>query len=218
MTKSPLPQWAMKLLGAGRASLAIAQRWVVVDCESSGLDPQRDALLSIGAVALEGGKLRLEGAFSRVLRQREPGPAQNILVHGIGGETQRAGANPEEAMRDFAAFASDAPMVAFHASFDRALLRRAAAATGRSFRGQWLDLAALAPALVPQEGGRRKALDDWLAFFEITNPSRHDALADAFATAQLFQVLLSIARRQGADTVGRVFAAAAAARWLGAAK
>lgn len=213
-----LPRWATKLLGAGQGSLAIAQRWVVVDCESSGLDPQRDALLSIGAVAVEGGKVRLEGAFSRVLRQPEPSAPQNIVVHGIGGESQMTGANPEGAMRDFAAFASDAPLVAFHAPFDRALLRRAVASTRVSLRGEWLDLAALAPALVLQESGRRKALDDWLAFFDISNPSRHDALADAFATAQLFQILLSIARRQGADTVGRVFAVAAGARWLGGAR
>jgi DNA polymerase-3 subunit epsilon len=49
----------------------------------------------------------------------------------------------------------------------------------------WVDLAWLAPALLPERALSCKGLDAWLKAFGIANFKRHDALADAFATAQL---------------------------------
>ena len=62
--------------------------------------------------------------------------------------------------------------------------------TGRA----WLDLAPLAGALVPEAyryGGR--SLDDWLAAFGIECTIRHNAAADALATAELLLRLRSLA-------------------------
>jgi len=41
-------------------------------------------------------------------------------------------------------------------------------------------------------------LDQWLAYFGIENYARHDALADAFSTAQLFLAVLARAEQRGA--------------------
>jgi hypothetical protein len=43
---------------------------------------------------------------------------------------------------------------------------------------------------------------------------RHDALGDAFSTAQLLLVALAEAKRQGVDTVEGLRAAQRAGRWL----
>ncbi|MGH8758562.1 MAG: hypothetical protein ACREVW_03500, partial [Burkholderiales bacterium] len=45
--------------------------------------------------------------------------------------------------------------------------------------------------------GENRGLDQWLAYFGIENYARHDALADAFSTAQLLLVLLERAASQG---------------------
>ncbi len=181
--------------------------WVVVDCETSGLDARRDRLLSVGAVEVRGARAPLERSFSAVLRQAAPSSAENILVHGIGGEAQLGGRDPGEALRELAAFAADSFPVAFHAPFDEAVLRRAGFPKKR-----WLDLARLAPALFP--GRSEKQLDDWLAAFSIECPARHDALADAWATALLFLVLLAEARRQGVQTAEALRSLVGAERWL----
>lgn len=188
-----------------------ALRWVVLDCESSGLDPERDRLLSVGAVAVREGRVSHADAFGAVLRQAEASAVENILVHGIGGDAQRAGRAPEEALAEFVRYAGTSPAVAFHAAFDRALLRRALPA----WRPRWLDLAALAPALFPEHAKTCKSLDDWLAAFAIAHPARHDAVADAYATAQLLLVLLAAAERQGLSSAGELFAAERNRRWLG---
>lgn len=202
-------------------------RWVVLDIESSGLDPRRDRLLSIAAVAVcfDGTRLeiRLADSFETVLRQpsersdAEPADKANILVHGIGVGAQRAGVEPQEALSHFARYAGESPLVGYHAAFDRALLERAERAHGLApTRRAWLDLADLAPVLRQGVGG--KSLDDWLAAYGIRCLARHRAAADALATAELLLCLWPLARRSAGERID--FAAlqrlAAARRWLGA--
>lgn len=205
-----------RLLGVGGEETPVrAARWVVLDCETSGLDPARDRLLAVGAVAVRGGRIELAESFSAVLRQASASDAANILVHGIGGEAQRNGRPAGEALREFAGFIGDGLPVAFHAPFDDTVLRRAMSAVGGlTPPRRWLDLAQLAPALYPERGRSLRALDDWLAEFNIACPERHDALGDALATAQLLLVLLSEAERQRAGTVESLRQLERSGRWL----
>jgi DNA polymerase-3 subunit epsilon len=207
-----------RLLGLGNPDDALpprALRWVVVDCESSGLDPERDRLLSIGAVAVREGRVAHADAFGAVLQQAQASEVPNILVHGIGAQAQLGGRDPAAALDEFARFVAGAPLVAFHAAFDQALLGRAMAARGAGWKPRWLDLAQLAPALYPQRAKACKSLDDWLAAFAIGHPARHDAMADAYATAQLLLILLAEAERQRLSSAGELFAVARERRWLG---
>jgi DNA polymerase-3 subunit epsilon len=196
--------------GADRIPLR-AVRWVVIDCESSGLDPERDRLLSIGAVAVREGRVDHADAFDALLRQAQASGVPNILVHGIGADAQLGGRDAGAVLDDFARYAGGGTPVAFHAPFDRALLERAMP----GWKRRWLDLAQLAPALFPARAGNCRTLDEWLAAFGIEHPARHDAAADAYATAQLLLVLLSEAERQGLADAGDLFAAERGRRWLG---
>ena len=186
-------------------------RWVVIDCETSGLDPERDRLIALGAVALHEGRIGVADAFSAILRQDTPSAPENIVVHGIGAEAQRAGRDPKEALREFSAFLGDGLPVAFHAPFDAAILARI-----MPMKARWLDLALLAPVLFPSEASMRRSLDDWLQAFGLEMSGRHDALEDAFASAQLFQILLAEAERQGADDVAALRRLERSGRWTGA--
>ena len=197
------------------------QRWVVLDVESSGLDPQRDRLLAVAAVAvhLDAGRLQLRpgDSFEVLIGQGEPThpvDKANILVHGIGVQAQSRGQPGASALSAFEAYVDGAPLVAFHAGFDRVLLvRHLQQWCGRRLQGAWLDLADLAPAVCP--GVRASALDDWLGHFGIAVAVRHQAAADAWATAELLQRLWPLARAQGcAGDFASLARLAAARRWL----
>jgi DNA polymerase III subunit epsilon len=199
-------------LRAGDAATPLrAMRWVVVDCESSGLDPERDRLLSIGAVAVRDGRVDHADAFGAVLRQAQASDVPNILIHGIGAEAQLGGREPAAALEEFVRYVAGGTPVAFHAPFDRALLERALP----RWKRRWLDLAQLAPALLPARARSCRTLDDWLDTFAIEHPARHDASADAYATAQLLLVLLVEAERQKLAGAEDLFAAERGRRWLG---
>ena len=162
-------------------------RIVVVDVETRGLDPTRDALISIGAVAVRDGRIALGGGFSVVLRQKDASSRENILVHGITGETQRQGLPPADALLDFLEYLGKSPLVAFHVAFDETAIRRAMKEyLGLDFRHRWLDLAHVLPAIRPSLNLR--TLDDWVHHFSIVIEERHDALCDALATAELLLI------------------------------
>lgn len=185
-------------------------RFVVIDCETSGLDIARDRLLSVGAVALRDGRVALGDAFEARVRQETPSAPENIVIHGIGGDAQLSGAPLDEVIKNLAAYMGEGVPVAFHAAFDAGILKR----HGLALRGKWLDLASLAPALLPQQRAADESLDHWLAACGIPTLARHDALGDAFATAQLLLVLLNEAKRQRLETVEALLKTERAGRWL----
>jgi DNA polymerase-3 subunit epsilon len=189
-------------------------RYVTVDVETSGFDLERDRVISIGAVALRGCRINLAECFEIVLRQPQASAAANILVHQIGAERQLAGADPAEALLRFLEFAQRSPLVAYRADFDRGMLERELREVlGVKPPNLWLDLARLLPAFYPDNECR--TMDDWLQRFSIRMVARHDALADALATAQMLQVALAAADRLGMDCPARLDEMQRAQHWLG---
>lgn len=165
-------------------------RFVVVDVESSGLNIAKDRLISIGAVAIVNGKIRLGDCIEVVLQQKAVSGKENILVHGIGGTAQREGMPPAEALLAFLEYLGKDPLIAFHSAFDEAMIVRAIKEyLDFKFRHIWADLAYIAPGLYPRLASRHRSLDQWMDQFGIGNFARHNALADAQSTAELLLVL-----------------------------
>jgi DNA polymerase-3 subunit epsilon len=191
-----LEAW-MALAPADRKTGFGQARYVVVDVETTGLNLMADRLISIGAVAVVNERIVLGDSFSVVLQQQEVSRKENILVHGISSSAQREGVEPVDALLDFLDYLGKSPLVAFHVTFDETMIRRALKQyLGLSFSHAWLDLAYVMPALYPTLAHNHRGLDDWIARFDIRIEARHNALADAMATAQLFQVALSRARHK----------------------
>ena len=196
-----------------------ATRWLVIDVETSGLDPARDRLLAMAGVALhrDGPRWRLQAAdsFEVVLRAGDAGASHdkaNILVHGIGVGEQRRGVPPSQALQDFGAWAGAAPLLGFHVGFDRQVIDRSAReALGRVPPHEWLDIAPLAALAHPEVKAR--ALDDWLTHFGIPCAARHQAAADVLATAELWLRLWPLLQREGGD-LRSLQKLASSQRWL----
>lgn len=196
-------------------------RWVVVDVESSGLDPTHDRLLAIAAVALQRDGERLwivpGDSFEVVLAPVAGDSARDepkVPAHGIGAGAPRAGADPAVALRGFEAWAGRSPRLGYHAAFDRRMIERATEAVlGDVAPRAWLELAQVAPLLHPQVAA--KTLDDWLDHFGIRCTARHQAAADALATAELLLRLWPALCREGATSFAAIARLAARRRWLG---
>lgn len=202
------------------AKVADDGRWVVLDVESSGLDPKRDRLLAIAGIAVRRSpdgapRVALADSFEVVLRQPEaPVDKANILVHGIGVGAQREGADPARALEAFERWVGAAPLIGFHVAFDEALIQRAMrSALGRTLANPWIDLADIAPVVRPDIAGR--SLDEWMDALGIRCAVRHQAAADTLATAELLLRLWPqvLAQKQGSDwqALARL---AAQRRWL----
>jgi DNA polymerase-3 subunit epsilon len=196
---------------SGILSLA---RLVALDLETTGPNMHADRIISIGAVAVTGRAVRHDDAFELVVRQERESATDNILIHQIGGQEQRAGADPVGSLVAFLEYLDGAVAVAFRAEFDATVLERELrTCLGIRARIRFLDLACILPALVP--GTQNDTLDDWARHFGLPPIGRHHAIADAYANAQLLLLALDRARELGLDTTRDLLSLEKSQRWLG---
>jgi DNA polymerase-3 subunit epsilon len=180
------------------------RRWIVLDVETSGLDPHSDRLLAIAAVALDVSpdferiSIVIGDSFEAVLKQELPSSKDNILVHHIGAQAQSEGRPPLEVLNEFQAWVGQCPLLAFHSAFDEAMLGRAYALAGlKQLQNEWLDIEPLAK--ITGVNPSLRALDDWLGHFDIECAVRHQAAADTFATAELLMRLWPYLKREASS-------------------
>jgi DNA polymerase-3 subunit epsilon len=189
-------------------------RFVAVDLETTGPNMHADRIISIGGVAVTGRTVRHQDAFEVVVRQDQESRVDNILVHQIGGQEQRAGEEPIGALLSFLEFLDGSIAVAFRAEFDATVLRRELHEwLGIRTRLRFLDLAVVLAALFPNTPN--DSLDDWAAYFKLPPIGRHHAIADAYANAQLLMLALDRSQRVGLVTAGDLLDLEKSQRWLG---
>lgn len=173
-------------------------RLVVMDLETSGLDTRRDKVLSIGAVVIEAGAIDMGSQYESTLYRENHKVTESILIHGIAPSEIAEGLDAADALLDFMEFSGQCVFLAFHAGFDQRMLRRGLREDlGLRLQHPFIDVAEMAPLLCPEAKVGRGGLDDWQTHFRLHNSQRHNAAADALATAEIALILLSRARTQG---------------------
>jgi DNA polymerase-3 subunit epsilon len=180
------------------------RRWIVLDVETTGLNPHSDRLLAIAAVALDVGPdferiaIVIGDSYEAVLKQDLPSNKDNILVHHIGAQAQSEGRPPQEVLEEFRVWLGQSPLLAFHSAFDEAMLGRAYGLAGlKPLQNEWLDIEPLAK--ITGVNPSLRALDDWLGHFGIECAVRHQAAADTFATAELLMRLWPYLKREASS-------------------
>jgi DNA polymerase-3 subunit epsilon len=179
-----------------------SDRFVVFDCETTGLDPAKDGILSIGAVAVSGGEIVLEDAFDVLVSEWRLTSA--VLVHGITAREAAEGLPEDRAVGAFLEYVGGAVLVGHHVGFDKAIVAAAAGRMGRGFGNPALDTMRIALALEERgafgdAGPKGFELDSLCVLFGVQPHDRHTASGDAFLTAQVFIRLERMARRHGLD-------------------
>lgn len=187
-------------------------RFVVLDTETTGTDPRKDSLISIGAVVVQGGQILLDDQFEVIVKFFHNTPS--VMVHGVTREiAQSEGVEETEALIQLLSFVGNGVIVGHHIGFDVEVIQRACQRRfGLDFSNRWLDTMELTLHLqdmggLPEEKdakGPDFSLDGLCRRFRIPPHDRHTAAGDAFITAQIFLKLLRIAKRCGRDTLGAV--------------
>jgi DNA polymerase-3 subunit epsilon len=99
--------------------------FVVFDTETSGLNPNRAILLSIGAVKVKRLSLELSECFNVLLTPEGDIDASSIEVHGLRPkELMEKGSPPEQALEDFLEYIRGRILVGFYTRFDLRVVSR----------------------------------------------------------------------------------------------
>jgi DNA polymerase III subunit epsilon len=178
-------------------SLPHAQaRYVVVATETIGSGSRRERLRAIGAAAVARMQIDLADCFAAELRLRRTVAEADLTPPGSGGQTPVADAEPALAMLDFLEYLGQAPLVAFAVESARRDVERAVkSALGVPFRHPWIDFAGLLSTLYPEDPCATPRA--WLERVGLAAGAVQDPLGNAFATAQLLQMALVAADREG---------------------
>ena len=95
---------------------------VAVDIETTGLDPQNDAIIEIGAVRFNGH--RVESEWSTLVNPGKPISPFITQLTGITNEMVRNAPPIKGIIQDLASFVGDAPVLGHNIAFDLSFLRR----------------------------------------------------------------------------------------------
>lgn len=179
------------------------QRFVVLDCETTGFDTQHDRILSLAAAEISNGRLRI--ARTRSWTVFQPGATINraVAIHGILPAETATGEPEADVLLQFLSFIHGAILVGHHIAFDIAMLDVALQRHFRAtLRNPTLDTAALAMTAIDAfaktayPGQREPSLDEVCAQCKIAPAERHTAEGDTFTTAEIFLAMCAAHQRR----------------------
>ena len=184
-------------------------RFVILDSETTGLNPATDRIVTIGAVAVVGGEIVLEDSFSALIQIDHNTEA--VTVHGVTRDEANSGIAESEAMVSFLEYLRDGVIVGHHIGHDIATID---AALGRLWGARLLNrsLDTMDLTLHLERSGafagrppiREFTLDALCSMFGVVPHDRHTATGDAFITAQVFLRLVRLAGRYSRGTLAGV--------------
>jgi DNA polymerase-3 subunit epsilon len=179
-----------------------AQRFAVVDVETSGLSVRRHHVLQVGVVVVDGDGL-VHDRWSSLLAPRSRwffrvGPTS---LHGIHRRQLRAAPPAHMVLTELARRLQGARFVAHNAPFDIAFLQKASRRQAVALPiNDPLCTLRMSRALDPDRQLRHR-LTDLCDRYDVVLVRPHDALADADATAAVLPHLL---RAHGITTVDQL--------------
>jgi DNA polymerase-3 subunit epsilon len=190
-------------------------RYAVLDVETSGLDARHDALLAIGLVEIEAGRVQLERAWYSLVRPPDGFLVgeQSIRIHHLTRAELAAAPPPTDVLPLLLERLRERVLVVHVAQIDVRFLNRALHTHyGSKLYGPTLDTARLAMTLHHHAQLLGEARPDMPApaiqlrtlaeRFGLPVYAQHNALSDAITTAQLFLAQASRLARQGQATLG----------------
>lgn len=162
---------------------------MAVDLEMTGLDPNKDQILSIGLIPIERGMLSLNKAEQKIIRIRGS-VGQSATIHGIVDHQLQAGVSIDSAIEWFMGRTSGKLLVAHHSPLDLGFLQVAIKqVSGESVKLLSIDTLALERKRllrkqdVLKEGTLR--LGACRARYGLPVYAAHNALVDALACGEL---------------------------------
>mgnify|MGYP001118129653 CR=1 FL=1 len=159
--------------------------YVCFDLETTGLSPEKDEIIEIGAVRVEEGKVI--DRFSRFVKPDHPISSMVTSLTGISNEMVADAGPTDRTIYDFLYFCGELPVVGHNLMFDYRFTYRYAKKYYMDFQKKGLDTLKIARKVLPDLPS--KSLENLCSHYGIVNTSAHRAYHDALATAKLYQTL-----------------------------
>ena len=184
---------------------------MVVDCETTGLDPSRDRVVSIGAVRIHGTRVFAHANLDTLIDPGTAIPRKSTVIHGIDDAMVSGAPDIEFGLALLKDLGSDCVIVGHNIGFDLGILAAESARSGTDWSPTIsLDTGHIVAVLEPDL--RSLDLDTICEHFGVAVGGRHTALGDALSAAELFTRMIPLLQDRGVMTLGDALVLARRAR------
>ncbi len=101
-----------------------SDEYVAFDCETTGLNPKKDEIISIGAVKIRGNRILTSQKFEVIVKPTNQIDKESIKVHHIRNCDVQNGISAKEALKSFLEFIGNRPLVGYYLEFDVAMINK----------------------------------------------------------------------------------------------
>lgn len=98
--------------------------YIVYDTETTGLNPKKDEILSIGALKIKGDKIITSEKFELFVKPTRDISPESIKIHQIRNIDLQNGSEPEEALDKFLHFIGSRPLIGYYLEFDVKMINK----------------------------------------------------------------------------------------------
>ena len=176
--------------------------YIVLDTETTGLNPKKDEILSIGAVKIRNNKIIASESFEIFIKPLQDISHESIKIHHITPDDLKNGVTIDEALEKLLYFIGNLPIVGYYISFDIAILNTYL----KKFIGTTLHNEDIELSSMYYKRYRKKSAHEFVDLkfdtimenLNLPELGKHDALNDAIMSAMIFLKLKEMPLYKGA--------------------
>ncbi|WP_297888792.1 3'-5' exonuclease [Sulfurihydrogenibium sp.] len=164
--------------------------FVAFDTETTGLDPKKDDILSIGAVKIKDNRILLNERFYTLVKPEKDINEETIKIHGLRKKDLEKGIPLNQAIEKFLHYIGSRPLVGYYVDFDIEMVNKyTKQLIGIPLPNEKIEVSGLyydyKIGKIPQ-GFVDLRFDSIVKDLKIPTFGKHDSLNDAIMTALIF--------------------------------
>lgn len=168
----------------------LSGEYVVFDTETTGLNPKKDDIVSIGAVKIKDNKILTSQTFEVFIKNSCEMSSKSIEIHRLRPVDLQNAKTTEVAIREFLDFIGSRPLVGYYLEFDVSMINKyIKPMLGITLPNKKIEVSEIyfdqTICLIPQ-GNIDLRFDTILKNCGVPNMGAHNAVNDAIMTAMIF--------------------------------
>jgi DNA polymerase III subunit epsilon len=188
-------------------------RYIAIDTELTGLNEKKDAIISIGAVPMIGTRIELGNTFHQLVKPDSKFKPDSVIIHGITPSDVLEKPNIDTILTEFLQFCGNDIIIGHCVSIDLSFINREMKRIyGETFQNPVIDTFHVYSWLREKVPTRTcfsstpndSSLYEIAKCFSIAVRGAHNALIDAFITAQLLQRFMPVLIDIGIEHIGEL--------------
>ncbi|MCX8033748.1 MAG: 3'-5' exonuclease [Thermodesulfovibrio sp.] len=177
------------------------REFVVLDTELTGLDERTDSIISIGAIMMKDRSILIGDIFYRILNPHSRPKNETVLIHELTSADLEHCPDIKLILKEFMDFLRNRTVVGHFVDIDIKFLRKELKKwLNINFNPEAIDTFIVfnwlvEKGIISKKFKGAKSLPEIAEAFDIKVDMLHDALYDAFITAQIFQREITMIQR-----------------------